>query len=49
MEKVERNHYKITPLGEDRFYEISKERKAKKLNYPPEIMTRKRNYDDLIL
>ena len=48
--KVSRGVYKITPKGLRRFNEISSSHgKEKKLNYPPKVILRKRNYDDWIL
>ncbi|MFX0047227.1 MAG: tetratricopeptide repeat protein [Candidatus Hermodarchaeota archaeon] len=48
--KKEFNQYKITTKGKDRFYEISQVKKTKRrLNYPPDIILRKRNYDHWIL
>ncbi|TFG17878.1 MAG: hypothetical protein EU533_08050 [Promethearchaeota archaeon] len=48
--KVKRGIYRITPKGLMRFNEISvTHRKGKKLNYPPKIITKKRNYEDWIL
>ena len=45
-----RGYYKITPEGIKRFHVKSKEtEKKKKLNYPPKIITRRRNYDHWIL
>jgi len=45
-----RGHYKITTEGKKRFNEISGAlKKKKKLNYPPEVIKRRRNYDHWIL
>ena len=45
-----RGKYKITDEGRKRFREISSAHGDKKrLNYPPEVVTRKRNYEDWIL
>ncbi len=42
--------YKITSEGRKRFHEISSmQGEKKKLNYPPNIITRRRNYEDWIL
>lgn len=50
VEKISRGHYKITPKGRASFHKISTASgKKKKLNYPPEIITRKRDYEDWIL
>lgn len=50
VEHYSRGHYKITPEGIKRFNEVSKTRsKKRKLNYPPEVIKRKRKYDDWIL
>ena len=50
VDNYARGHYKITPEGKKRFHEKSKEtEKKKKLNYPPKIITRRRNYDHWIL
>ena len=48
--KVKRGVYRITPKGLMRFNEISSTHgKGKKLNYPPDIILRKRKYEDWIL
>ncbi len=48
--KVSRGVYRITTEGRKRFNEISSSHgKEKKLNYPPKIILRKRNYADWIL
>lgn len=45
-----RGQYKITPEGQKRFHELSGVlKKKRKLNYPPDIIKRRRNYDDWIL
>ncbi|NVM46853.1 MAG: hypothetical protein HWN79_18250 [Candidatus Lokiarchaeota archaeon] len=45
-----RGKYKITKEGLKRFHEISSTHgEIKRLNYPPEVITRKRNYEDWIL
>jgi tetratricopeptide (TPR) repeat protein len=50
VEKFSRGQYKITPSGRKRFYEISSTRGTKKkLNYPPDLIKRKRDYEDWIL
>jgi Flp pilus assembly protein TadD/predicted transcriptional regulator len=50
VDNYSRGHYKITPEGKKRFHEISRAlRKKKKLNYPPDVIKRKRNYDHWIL
>jgi len=50
VEKLSRGHYKITPKGRKRFLEISRTRgKKKRLNYPPETIKKKRDYEDWIL
>ncbi|MFX1410078.1 MAG: hypothetical protein ACFFA6_06980, partial [Promethearchaeota archaeon] len=50
VDNYSRGHYKITSEGQKRFHEISRDTKKKrKLNYPPEIIRRKRNYDHWIL
>ena len=50
VENYTRGKYKITSEGRKRFHEISSTHGAKKkLNYPPVIITRKRNYEDWIL
>ncbi|UCD01811.1 MAG: hypothetical protein JSV23_01980 [Promethearchaeota archaeon] len=50
VEHYSRGLYKITPEGIKRFNEISSHRgKKRKLNYPPEVIKRKRKYDDWIL
>ncbi|MFX0021411.1 MAG: tetratricopeptide repeat protein [Candidatus Hermodarchaeota archaeon] len=48
--KSDYNKYHITPKGRDRFYELSQVRYTKrKLNFPPEVILRKRNYNHWIL
>ncbi|MFX1320525.1 MAG: tetratricopeptide repeat protein [Promethearchaeota archaeon] len=50
VDNYSRGYYKITDDGKKRFHEISRESKKKrKLNYPPKVIRRKRNYDDWIL
>ena len=50
VDNYSRGHYKITSEGQKRFHEISRDSKKKrKLNYPPEVIRRKRNYDHWIL
>jgi len=50
VEHYSRGLYKITPEGIKRFNEVSRTRgKKRKLNYPPEVIKRKRKYDDWIL
>jgi tetratricopeptide (TPR) repeat protein/predicted transcriptional regulator len=50
VEKVSRGHYKITPEGKKQFNELSTvKEKTRKINYPPEAITRRRNYDHWIL
>ncbi len=50
VENFTRGHYKITLEGRKRFHEISTAQdKKKRLNYPPKIIKRKRNYDNWIL
>ncbi len=44
------NQYSITSKGKDRFYNISEAKKTKrKLNFPPDVILWKRNYDHWIL
>ena len=44
------NKYQITSNGRDRFYELSQAKnKKRKLNYPPEAILRRRNYNHWIL
>lgn len=48
--KKEFNQYSITSKGKDRFYNVSQTKKAKrKLNFPPDVILWKRNYDHWIL
>ena len=48
--KKEFNQYSITSKGKDRFYELSQSKKTKrKLNFPPDVLLWKRNYDHWIL
>ena len=50
VDNFSRGHYKITSEGRMRFHEISRARKKeRKLNYPPDVIKRKRNYDHWIL
>ena len=45
-----RGHYKITTKGQHRYHEISSNKdKKRKLNYPPDIIRKKRKYDHWIL
>ncbi len=48
--KREFNQYSISSKGKDRFYELSQAKKTKrKLNFPPDVILWKRNYDHWIL
>ncbi|MBY9014070.1 MAG: hypothetical protein KGD68_00115 [Candidatus Lokiarchaeota archaeon] len=50
IEKEKKGEYKITPEGRQQYAEIQvKDALEKTLNYPPETITNKRNYDDWIL
>ena len=51
IEKPEKGKYQITSQGRDRFSELVYERKSgqRRFRYPPEIITRIRNYDHWIL
>ena len=50
VDNYARGQYKITPEGQKRFHELSGVlKKKRKLNYPPDIIKRRRNYDDWIL
>jgi len=50
VEKSTFNQYKITSKGKDRFYELSEAKKKKrKLSFPPDTITRRRNYSHWIL
>ncbi|NVM35510.1 MAG: hypothetical protein HWN81_07930 [Candidatus Lokiarchaeota archaeon] len=50
VDNYSRGHYKITPEGEKRFNDVSRTRgKKRRLSYPPEVIKRRRNYDDWIL
>ncbi|MHA1498559.1 MAG: tetratricopeptide repeat protein [Promethearchaeota archaeon] len=50
VEKLFRGHYKITPKGRESFHEISRTHgKKKRLNYPPDVIKRKRDYEDWII
>ncbi|MFX1584179.1 MAG: hypothetical protein ACFFDL_06255 [Promethearchaeota archaeon] len=50
VEHYSRGIYKITPEGLKRFNQVSRTRgKKRKLNYLPEVIKRKRKYDDWIL
>ncbi|MGB5910133.1 MAG: winged helix-turn-helix domain-containing protein [Promethearchaeia archaeon] len=48
--KPDYNEYRITPEGRDKYYELSEfKREKRRLNYPPKVILRKRNYDHWIL
>jgi len=48
--KKEFNNYSITSKGKDRFYELSQSKNTKrKLNFPPDKILYRRNYDHWIL
>ncbi|MDX1798187.1 MAG: hypothetical protein R3255_06025, partial [Candidatus Lokiarchaeia archaeon] len=50
VDNYSRGHYRITNEGKKRFNEISGAlKKKKKLNYPPSVILRRRNYDHWIL
>ena len=50
VEKLSRGFYRITLKGRDEFYKISSTRgKKKKLNQPPDVIKKKREYEDWIL
>ncbi|MBA7711013.1 hypothetical protein ES703_119963 [subsurface metagenome] len=51
IKKPEKGKYEITSQGRDRFSELVYDRKSgqRKLRYPPEIITKIRNYDHWIL
>ena len=51
IEKPKRNQYQITDEGKNRFNDLNYYRKSgrRKLNYPPEVLLKKRNYDHWIL
>ncbi|MHA1509512.1 MAG: tetratricopeptide repeat protein, partial [Promethearchaeota archaeon] len=50
VEKSSFNQYKITAKGKDRYYELSETReKTTQLNYPPDVILRRRNYHHWIL
>ncbi len=50
INKTTYNEYRITPEGRDRYYELSVfKREKRRLNYPPKVILRKRNYDHWIL
>ncbi|MFX0048554.1 MAG: hypothetical protein ACFE8G_10360 [Candidatus Hermodarchaeota archaeon] len=50
VENYVHGQYKITSEGRKRYHEISSTHgEKKKLNYPPKVITRKRNYEDWIL
>ncbi|MFX0076071.1 MAG: hypothetical protein ACFE96_11550 [Candidatus Hermodarchaeota archaeon] len=50
VKKYKYGHYQITKEGRRRFNDISRTHgEHKTLNYPPEVITRRRNYDDWIL
>ena len=50
IEKVKRGEYRITSKGTDRFNELSRAKEGhRKLSYPPKVISKKRNYDHIIL
>ena len=50
IEKEMKGRYKITPEGRKQYADLQvKDALEKTLNYPPDIITNKRNYDDWIL
>jgi len=51
VNKFSRGHYRITPEGKNRYYELSRDKgKERKLSYPPGIILKSgRNYDHWIL
>ena len=50
VEKIERGKYKITPRGEERYIELSRVKEVKrKLNIPPIVIKKSRNYSHIIL
>ena len=50
VENISRGHYRITSEGRKRYLELSSLRKKeKKLNYPPAVIRRRRQYDHWIL
>ncbi|MFX0024128.1 MAG: hypothetical protein ACFE9S_17505 [Candidatus Hermodarchaeota archaeon] len=50
VDNYTRGHYRITTNGRKRFNEISGAlKKKRKLNYPPSVIMRRRNYDHWIL
>lgn len=50
VEKIKRGVYRITPMGEDRFNELSRAKEVKrKLNHPPNAILKKRNYVHILL
>ena len=50
IEKEKKGKYKITPEGRKKYTDLQvKDALEKTLNYPPETITNKRNYDDWIL
>ncbi|NVM20050.1 MAG: hypothetical protein HWN80_20280, partial [Candidatus Lokiarchaeota archaeon] len=50
IDRFDRGKYKITNEGLTRFHEISSTHgEIKRLNHPPKVITRRRNYEDWIL
>ena len=50
VDNYSRGHYRITSEGQKRFNEVSSAlTKKRKLNYPPDVIKRRRNYDHWIL
>ncbi|MFX1596782.1 MAG: tetratricopeptide repeat protein [Promethearchaeota archaeon] len=51
IERPERNQYRITVKGRDRFSEVTYDRKLgkRKLRHPPKVVLKRRNYDHWIL
>ena len=50
IEKIKRGEYRITSKGTDRFNDLSRANQGeRKLSYPPNVISKKRNYDNIIL
>jgi len=50
IDNFSKGNYRITAKGENKFYELSSlKEKKRRLNYPPKVILRRRNYDDWIL
>ena len=49
VNKTQFNQYQITAAGQDRFIHLSQGDKPRHVNFPPQVITKGRNYEDIIL